>query len=127
MVKKLVNISLTFLLLATTTGFTVSGHYCGDNLVSVAINKNPKPCCDNEQGNCCHNESEHYQLKEDFTAPVTGFNVEQSIPIDLEFIPVSPISNTIQVRCSEDFICFSDTPSPPKIQDVLSRLQTYLL
>ena len=127
MFRKLLNISFTFLLLATTTGFTVSSHYCGGNLVSIAIDKDPKPCCDNEQGNCCHNESEHFQLKEDFIAPATGFDVEPSIPVDLEIIPVFLLNNTIQVRHSEDFICFTDTPSPPKIQDVLSRLQTYLL
>ena len=127
MVKKLANISLTFLLLATTTGFTISSHYCGSNVVSISIDKSPKSCCDNEKGNCCHNESEHFQLKEDFIAPDIGFDFKLSIPIDLGFIPFFPLNNIIQTGCSEDLIYYTDTPSPPKIQNVLSRLQTYLL
>ena len=76
------------LFIVSTTGFTISKHYCGGNLVSVALNTNPASCCDMSSCSCCHDESEFLQLKNDFTVsqhsntnPSPGF---EFISINLE-------------------------------------------
>ncbi len=63
--KRFVHIIIAGLLLFTTTGFTISKHYCGGNLIDVAINATPDPCCDADAG-CCSDEESFHQLKTDF-------------------------------------------------------------
>ncbi len=65
MVRKMINIIAVFILLVTTTGITISKHYCGDLLISVALDGKAKSCC--EPGcNCCHNEHVTIHLNDDF-------------------------------------------------------------
>jgi len=75
MFRKIAHIVLAFLLLTTTIGFTVSKHYCGSRLVEISINYEAESCCDDlGTSNCCHNETEYFQLKEDFVSPASFEN-----------------------------------------------------
>ena len=113
--------SIVFLL--TTMGFTVSKHYCGNELVDFSINFEAESCCDME--GCCHNENEHFQLEEEFVSSISVDSFED-IGIDLLF-PIYFISITnAPIESIDSIIELADLPPPPKIQTFLSLLQTYL-
>jgi hypothetical protein len=125
MFRKTGNIALAILLLITTTGFSISKHYCGTHLVEVAINSEIEPCC-GEMGNsnCCHNETEYFQLKEDFVSSssientsITCFDI--LFPLVLIDFPDTPYNIEIEIEN------FAESP-PNSLQTKLSLLQTYL-
>lgn len=123
MIRKTVNIFMSIVFLLTTLGFTVSMHYCGNELVDFSINFEIEACCDME-GGCCHNENEHFQLEEEFVSSVYIDNL-QHFEIGILF-PVYLISTTDNpVETVNTTIESADLP-PPKIQTFLSLLQTYL-
>ena len=65
MLRKTVNILLVIVFAISTTGFTISKHYCGNFIVDFSINSEAETCSDMD-GSCCHTESEHYQVEQDF-------------------------------------------------------------
>jgi len=67
MLKKISHIILSCMLLVATMGMAVSKHYCQGDLMSVSLFGQNKSACD--MGNCCHNETHIYQVKEDFSVP----------------------------------------------------------
>ncbi len=69
MFKRISHIILSLLLLVSTMGMTVSKHYCGEKLVSVSLMEDgaENSCCN--MVNCCHSETQIFQLKEDFSIP----------------------------------------------------------
>ncbi len=93
MFRKIINIIIVFLLLISTSGFTISRHYCGDNLVSVVINSEAKSCCD--MHGCCHDESEFFKVNNDFSNNIQTFNIEVFTSIFL-FIKSYSFQNKIQ-------------------------------
>jgi hypothetical protein len=124
MFKKLINIVMSVVLLISTMGFTVSKHYCGDELVNFSIDSEAKSCCDMSDG-CCHTESEHFKLKEDFVGQFV-VNDFQDFSTDVLF-PIYFF--TLNFELGEEVkgeTEFSDLSPPPKVQTTLSLLQTYL-
>ena len=65
MLRKASHTILSVLLLTATIGLAISKHYCGGELVSTKIFAEADSCCDS--GDCCQNETETYQLDEDFS------------------------------------------------------------
>ena len=126
MFKKAVNSVLVVLLLFTTTGFSVTSHYCGNHLVSIALGKDAKACCDNATGTCCHQETEHFQLKEDFLPGITQVNQDVTFSIDLIDFQDLPLPTRSETEFLSEYNVFSDS-SPPLKQSIQSFLQTYLL
>ncbi len=126
MFRIILNITVLFVLLFTTTGYTIFEHYCGGKLVSVSVNSQAEPCCDME-GDCCHNTSEHFQVKEDFISTFTHFNFEndvltyQSFSFNLLFYADKPYDEYNR------HIYITESPPPQKINTLLSQLQAYLL
>ncbi len=66
MFKKISHIIIVLLLLVTTMGMTIDKHYCGTRLVSVSILNEVESCCDMGD-DCCHNDTETFKLKVDYT------------------------------------------------------------
>ena len=126
MFKKAINSVLVVLLLFTTTGFSVTRHYCGEHLVSIALGKDAKACCDNTTGTCCHQETRHFQLKGNFLSGITQISQDVAFSIDLFNLQ----NLLLPTRCESEFLSeyevFSDS-SPPLKQSLQSFLQTYLL
>jgi len=126
MFRKTANIILALLLLTTTIGFSVSKHYCGSRLVEVSINSEAEPCCDDmENSNCCHNETEYFQLKEDLVTPVSFENTRIAgfdILFPLVFVYFINTPGNIETEVSN----FAESPPSPTIQTKLSFIQTYL-
>ncbi len=122
MLKKISHISLAFLILVTSVGFTFSKHYCGSTLKSVSVVVAPESCCEIPSG-CCHDETTTIKLENDFSFSLVIVDISQNIVekpalIDRLIVSLSviePITHTIH------------KPPPLPIQTILSSLQTYLL
>lgn len=121
--KNFIHIFIAFLWLFSSTGFSITKHYCGNDYVSMAINLTPESCC--ETGGCCHNETEAFQLDED--------TLNQSI------ILVDQITTFDIMVFENTFFEFKNTESyqtvymdkvfipPPKLPELLARFQSYLI
>ena len=65
--RKAVIISLAFLILTSSVGVTISRHFCGDELKHVAFNSKPDKCCEMDMPmDCCHDETDHYGIEDEF-------------------------------------------------------------
>jgi len=109
--------------MTSTMGFTVSKHYCGTRLVDVSINKEAQSCCSSEgSSKCCHNETQHFQLEDDF-------NMIMDVELNIPFVYIAPIiflfPNAITEE-SEEFIEITASPPPSPLGIRLSFLQSYL-
>ncbi|VAW20791.1 hypothetical protein MNBD_BACTEROID01-1143 [hydrothermal vent metagenome] len=120
MVKKASHIVLATLLIVITTGMTVSKHYCGNDLKSITVSSGQHSCCETPSG-CCHDESQIIQIKDYFSVCTLCFDFTQ-LAVILPVI-VDNRNNSLQCELKTENI---NSP-PPKIQTVLSSLQTYLL
>jgi len=126
MLKTFSHIILSLILLVSTMGMAVSKHYCGGELVSVSLNENSSDdsCCDMD--NCCHNETQVYKVKEDFSSPgITTLPVLAELDIlghDLF------VTEGLAEPDSENSTLFvEDSPPSKTIQTVLALKQVYLL
>jgi len=124
MIKSFSHITLSFLLLIATTGMTVSQNYCGDFLVSTSFFDETNPCCDS--GECCHNESNFYQLGEDFSPPQIS-----KIPVFKQLSVFANYSSNTNWKLPESTVkkAFSLFGSPPPLTTLkaLSLRQVFLL
>jgi hypothetical protein len=123
MFRTLSHIIIAFLVLSTTTGFSISKHYCSNNLVSITINHEAESCCDMDD--CCHNETNHYQLEDNFVFSYVITDVDIQT-IDILFPVIFTILNVETEIDSFSENIFSELPLPQNIQTVLSLFQTYL-
>lgn len=122
MLRNVTNIIMTCLLLISTTGFAVSKHYCGGNLVSVELKTEADPCCDD--GMCCHTETQFLQLDNDFLAVVTSINLKNNFASKL-------IMNSSEVELplpETGFVTsFNYTAPPPRCTGTRMALQQVFL
>ncbi len=81
MIRKISNIIIAIILLVSTTGFTISKHYCGNELITVEINGEAESCCDSPD--CCHTETQFNKLNVDFLGSVSEGQIDENKPYDL--------------------------------------------
>jgi len=125
MLRKSGNIITMLLLLISTTGFAVSEHFCGTDLVSIEINKEADNCCDS--GMCCHSETQFFQLDDDFNFTASTFDFQTYVFTDLPQMTVFQQVDLYAVELNRDLYPDFESPPPPERQDFLSSFQTYLL
>jgi len=124
MIKRIINIILACLFLTTTTGFTLSKHYCGGEMISISINFEAEACCDDvDNSSCCRNETEHFQLKEDFVSNVIDFQFQDTNTDILQPIVLAFIYNSFLPDLDID-IRPTESP-PPEIKTFLSTIQVF--
>lgn len=123
MFKRFSHISLSLLLLVSTMGFAVSKHYCGDALVDVAYNENAENCCDT--GSCCHNETQVFQLDEDFSMPQIA-NAPDLQEIAIFGVTLFTINQTPAEHLEETSYQNNSLP-PSTVNEALSLRQVFLL
>lgn len=124
MIRRATHIILSFLLLVSTIGLSVSKHYCNGKLISTSFFIDTDSCCDSND--CCKNETEVFQLHEAFSVSVDLY-LEESAPIDLLLNPIFLFNdNEIIQSTLKDYI-ISESPPPTKIQISLAKRQAYLL
>jgi len=112
------------LICLTTTGFSVSKHYCAGELISWSVNGQSKSCCGSQCGHC-EDLTEHYCLEiESITQSSHEFSDDQEFGIVLiEFI--SDHQNTSSVQYS---LLDNDFKPPPKaLSKNLAIHQAYLI
>ena len=122
MLRKLAHIIAALLMLVSTMGVTVSKHYCGTRLVDVSINGEADSCCDDiGTSKCCHNETKHYQVEDEF-----NFVVDITISQPIEFI--APIIFMVIPTLTEPLVeeTYVEVPPPLPMSIRLSFMQSYL-
>jgi len=108
MIKSILNIIISGLFFVSTTGFTVSWHYCGDVLQDISLNTSEKTCCDDTS--CCHNESVYLKLEESFLSEAgkTEFKLQ---PLYTMYYPPLKTADNITNNLSLPFYTyFGDSP-----------------
>ena len=125
LVRKVSQIILSFILLLTTAGMTITEHYCGSNLVSVNILSEPDTCCDNSD--CCHSETITVKLNADIiNSSLTYLFDLISSSVSLNPAAIFNNSLVLSTYLTTNLIRSSDIP-PPEIKAFLSKLGTFLL
>lgn len=125
MTKKFIQIVIVGILFVSSTGFAISLHFCGEQLISVFVNSADEPCC-GEDSPCCHNETDYQQLDEDglFTAQV---DIDSKLTISsfaIAILWINPDHQHSFQFSHHQQIAFSP---PLSSQTALAVLQTYLL
>ena len=103
---------------------TISKHYCGGNHVSTSFFVEAKSCCDT--GGCCQNETETFQLDEDFSVS-SIIEVPETAHSEIISVALVLLEKTFEENENKSEFIISDLPPPPKIQTSLSKKQLYLL
>lgn len=154
MLKKVGHISIILLLLVSTMGLTVNLHYCKDKLYDVGIFSEATNCCidigdaHEHPGDVSHHhDASHHQQScdaenhkksdcEDETLQVESVDDYVVSSFNFDFNNLSFLNIFLSVPVLSDLFNQSSTVvieipewniSPPKIQVVLSLLQTYLI
>jgi|SRR6056297_3035961 len=124
MLRLLIHISISLILMISINGFAVSKHYCGTKLVSIEINKETSQCCDMEE-NCCHNETDFYQLDNDFF--VSTYHLAENLSVQELLFPVIFSFFNADIFSSDSLVLYiTESPPPKERQERLSFLQSYL-
>lgn len=130
MIRKISHITIVFLLLVLTMGFTVSKHYCGETLVDVSVlTGNASGCSDDDNscdmGSCCHNENHVYQLQENYTSPLVLDHIT-FFPIELATMTLELLHEGLLAE-ENTTVFHIESPPPKLVSEVLSDLQVYRL
>ncbi len=125
MLRKIGHITTMCLLLISTTGFAVSEHFCGADLVSIELATEAEDCCND--GMCCHSETDFYQLEEDFIISSSLINLDFDAVFEFPLMFVNLQFN--QASKEADRVLYADfeSPPPPERNRILSSIQVYLL
>lgn len=144
---RIISLFLSFWMLLVSTGFSLSLHYCGENLEDWSILSNSstcshhqdeekscheeekKSCCADEKetvvsDNCCKSSEKTVLLEEDFN--LSSFNVSFSsfILVNALFIVINSVqTNSIS---EEYFKSINDSP-PVIIEDIPVFVQSFLI
>lgn len=123
MLKKITHIALGFLILVSTTGYTINRHYCGNTLETISINSKPEPCCDID--GCCHDEAEHFQVKDDFCPTI---NMPSVVAPEIDVLYNTTFVTYLYKIFNAEFTSFTVTEYPPPLKrnTLLSFFQAYL-
>lgn len=113
------------IMMVSTMGFTISKHYCGEDLIDQSISGNTEACCD-MQGGCCHDEIQTYQLAIDYTAPVIINHVDYFTIVLFE-IPEFLVELQKETKTFASASNFGESPPPKNVLHFLSDIQVYRL
>ena len=119
------HIILSVLLLTATMGMAVSKHYCSGDLIASTIFSEAESCCDGPC-DCCHNENHFYKVQDDFSVTQIQ-DTPQLAEIDILGNELFSLELASEFESKLNPVIFVDSPPPPKIQEVLSLKQSYLL
>jgi hypothetical protein len=123
MFKVFKHIFISVLMMFSITGYTVSRHYCGTKLISVAINQQTSACCTMED-NCCQSETDYFQLEDNFL--ISSFQLTREISELKNLFPVIFSLISLEYYNKPEFLIIASESPPGKIQARLSYLQSYL-
>lgn len=113
--KQFLHIIIAGLFLISTSGFIVTEHYCGGNLVDVAINSAPESCC-GDGSDCCSDVQSVHQFKSNFVIPTHEPIGE--VQIALLDISCFEILNT-EIIVDETEVIHNANDPPPLIEEII--------
>lgn len=123
MLKKAGYITLSMLLFLSTTGFSISSHYCHGKLASSSFFVEKDSCCStNDSNSCCKDKTEIFQLDEEYSIS-SLLELYKIVPLNLWGGLVEIFNPQVLV----DKFVTTESPPPLKIQIALAKRQTYLL
>lgn len=127
MLKSVLHIAVSLLLLIATTGFSITRHYCHDNLMSVVLGTEADSCCDGPC-DCCHDESEHFRLDNEFVSSEMPDLQAKVLPVAFSNITAFSLFavHFFQPDVKPEYTSLK-LPVPAKAQSRISALQTFLL
>ncbi len=122
--KRILHIFVALVLIVSTTGFSLTRHYCSGDLISTSVMSTPVSCC-GEDSDCCHNEHELVQLKADYAVQLS-LDVDKLPSFDImcffnAWVEIVTVETTTSVYLKKDFI------PPPVLSAVLAANQSFLL
>ena len=81
--KKLTHFGLALLLLVSTTGVSISKHYCGDMLRNVSLYSEVDSCGDGMEMpvDCCKDITNHFSVEDDFHFQQTILNLDPPVTL----------------------------------------------
>lgn len=142
MMTKVLHTLLALSVFISTTGFTLSQHYCRNELQGVGFfapkehcqHSKMAPCCKDHQGcalhqekeqkGCCHNTLKYFKLEQVKEFLPLGFKIVKK-PAILFVIQTVP---TLSRPTASSFLPFYQLFKPPIVcDDLLIRLQTFRL
>lgn len=135
--RKCIALLLSFIMLSGQIGFAFSTHYCGGEIADRSISllgekmdcgmENMQESCPSIndellEKSCCENESNVYQLDEDFQKK------QQSIDWEDSFLAVYLLHHFLLFKQEASLEAYAELPSPPLIQQNTQVLfQSFLL
>jgi hypothetical protein len=138
MLRKIAHIIIAALIIVSSTGFTISAHYCHDQLIDLGLFSPAHSCCEKaDHRNCnagdaltakshCKDESIVVESTDVYVDSPVAFNFEKAPLMDL----FSNVSILYNVQGSGDHLVIEPPwhkEPPPYREVVLSRIQTYLI
>ena len=127
--KRIYYILFAFVFTLLTVGASVSKHYSGGELYSVALFGEADSCCDDEdECACCDNESEVIQFSADYLFSISS-NLDHNItPINLlSDYALTVLSLDEEIFHNRRIFYRTDIHPPRETGKFLSQIQTYLL
>lgn len=122
--RKALSISLLMLFITATIGVTVSKHFCGGKLADTSLFSAASCGCGDKdmEGNCCSNESEFFQMDEDYI--ITSADIDFKLKFTLAFLSAFIDSFFIEEYNSSDY---SNYKPPLLNSDIPILVQSFLL
>lgn len=114
--KRIVYILLSGLFLFTTTGFTITKHYCHGNLIDIAINSTPESCCGDDGDGCCSDTKSVHQFKSIFVIPAN----EPVEELQIAFLDISYVEiENQEVNLLETIVDYQANSPPHQLKEIL--------
>ncbi len=121
--RRIFSIGLAFLLLISTVGVTINKHYSGGELYSVALFVHADSCCEVDC-NCCHDESETHQVKDEFIT--SSFDLAKVFFTDaITFVYDRFVQDLLGIEKTQTFL--EHDKSPPNRETGEEYTQVFLL
>jgi hypothetical protein len=124
MYRRITHIIFALFLLISSSGITLSMHYCGGKLISSSITKKTRTCCDGDFG-CCEDKTLHFEVGDDFVNPIVVEN-NKIVELDVLFPILSVLNFELLPTGAIAKVTFHNSSPPPITQTRLSLLQTYI-
>jgi len=110
-------------MLIVTSGFTLSQHYCGGDIVSVALNPGADACCD--MNGCCHTESVWIHFDEDYVT--SGSEILKKVQPEFYLIPLLTDQVVPDEPKRSGVTPDNSSPPVPDLNTRLTLLQSMIL
>ena len=137
MVRSSIAVFLAFVVLVSTSGFTISSHICGGKKVKtvMSITHSDVSCGMEEDSdsiscekgsimtsNCCQNEFQLVQFDKDYTQQLNKVEFNQ----DLTAVLFTVVFDLFSSETSQE-IFYSDYSPPPLVRNIPVLIQSFLI